>query len=172
MSSFATRDDVLARAGRLGGAFSVAGKRPTLTDLDAFAAAASEEVAEAIRGAGFDPTTLDTDATQALADLAAYGALGRALRGLGDASPQVQELLAHAELVWSSAMGAKGTIADGSFPVIRALAAGAAGGGPVASGGSFWGDEPGYGTPDMVAAENDALHGGNTGPGFRKEQKL
>lgn len=175
MAAYATTDDVLARAGRVGSAFTVAGRRPNLADVAAFLTAVSVEVDEAIRARGFDPALLDTNAKAALLDLVAYGALSRALRALGDRSPEVLSVLAEADAVWTSAMGdttTAGSIRDGTFPVIAALEAGAAGGGPVVSAGSFWTDEPTYGTPAAAQAEWSALRGTNLAPGFSRGQPL
>jgi hypothetical protein len=172
---YASQDDVLARAGRVGGAFSVPGRQPTLADVDAFLVAVSAEIDEAIRARGFDPASLDSNAKAALLDLAAYGALARALRALGDRSPEVLQILVEADAVWASAMGdtkAPGSISDGTFPVIAALLAGAAGGGAVSSAGSFWGDETDYGRPDQARAEANELWGTNLAPGFSRGQRL
>jgi hypothetical protein len=80
-------------------------RQPNLADVDAFLVAVSDEIDEAIRARGFDPASLDTNAKAALLDLAAYGALARALRALGDRSPEVLQILVEADAVWSSAMG-------------------------------------------------------------------
>jgi hypothetical protein len=175
MASYATRDDVLLRAGRIGPAFSVAGKRPNLTDIDALVSQLSDEVDEAVRARGFDPAALDANAKTALLDVVAYGALARAVRALGDQSPEVQQILVEADAVWSSAMGdgtTAGTIAGGTFPAIAALLAGAAGGGTVVSAGSFWEDEPDYGRPAAVQREYNTLWGTNLAPGVSKGQRL
>lgn len=178
MTAYATRDDVLARAGRVGGAFSVAGKRPNLTDLDAFTVDASAQVDEAVRARGFDPAGLDANAQAGLKDLVAYGALARALRALGDRTPEVQELLVEADAVWSYAMGDQtdaGSIAEGTYPVIAALEAGA-GGTVVLSAGSLWDDDETCLEPeDFVPLRPLAgVWGrwGRRGPAFRRGQKL
>lgn len=175
MAIYATRDDVLARAGRIGGAFSIAGRRPNLTDIDAFLDQLSDEVDEAVRARGFDPAGLDANAKKSLLDLVAYGALARAARALGDRSPEVQQVLVEADAVWSSAMGdatSAGTIAEGTFPLIVALEAGAGGGGQVVSAGSFWGDEPNAGRPEWTLQEYYTLRGTNLAPGVSRGQKL
>lgn len=175
MAVYATRDDVLARAGRIGGAFSIAGKRPNLTDIDGFLDDLSDQVDEAIRARGFDPAALDANAQKSLLDLVAYGALARAARALGDRSPEVLSVLTEADAVWGLAMGDgtnEGTIAAGTFPAIAALLAGLGGGGAVISAGSFWEDEPDYGRPAAVQREFDALWGTNLAPGFSRGQKL
>lgn len=173
--AYATRDDVLARAGRIGSAFSVAGRRPNLSDVDAFVAQLSDEVDEAVRARGFDPAGLDANAKTALLDVVAYGALARAARALGDRSPEVLSVLTEADAVWTSAMGdgtTAGAIAAGTFPAIAALIAGAGGGGAVVSAGSFWEDEPDYGRPAAVQREYNALWGTNLAPAFSKGQRL
>lgn len=181
MAAYATRDDVLARVGRVAGAFSVAGRRPNLADVDEFLADASAQIDEAIRGRGFDPALLDANALTALRDLAAYGATARALRALGDRSPEVLQVLVEADAVWTSAMGdpkatqadaAAGTIRLGTYPVILALEAGQAGGGPGATAGSFWQSEPDYGRLPQQLVEYNRLFGTNLAPGFSRGQKL
>ncbi len=175
MASYAVNDDVLARAGRVGSAFSVAGKRPNAADITAYLDELSVTVDEAIRSRGFDPAGLDANAKKTLLDLVAYGALARALRGLGDRSPGVLEILVEADAVWSSAMGDQknaGSISDGTHPVIVALTAGAAGGGSVVSAGNFWDDEPAYGSYPAAIQEYWRLRGTNLAPGFSRGQKL
>lgn len=118
---------------------------------------------------------MDANAKKSLLDLVAYGAVARAVRGLGDRSPEVLSVLVEADAVWSSAMGdskSAGSIADGTFPLIVALEAGAAGGGAVVSAGSFWGDESNYGRPESLQAEYIRLRGTNLAPGMSKGQHL
>lgn len=181
MAAYATQDDVLGRAGRVGGAFSVAGRRPNLSDVDAYLTAVSAEIDEAFRARGFDPSRIDANAVAALKDLAAYGALARALRALGDRSPEVQQILVEADMVWTSAMGdpkatraeaIAGSIRNGTHPVVLALEAGIAGGGAVVSAGNFWDDESQYGSRAAALVEFDRLWGTNLAPGFSRGQKL
>lgn len=83
-------------------------------------------------------------------------------------------MLVEADAVWSSAMGDQtdaGSIAEGTFPLIAALQAGAAGG-TVTSASSLWSSEPDYGSPDSVQREYLALRGTNLAPGFAKGQHL
>jgi len=178
--AYATNDDVLARAGRIGGAFQVAGKRPNLADIDGFIDDLTADVDDAIKGHGFDPTQLDAPSQKALLDLVAYGALARALRGLGDASPQVKQAQVEADLVWTAAMGdpasrqadaIMGAMRRGDHPVIRALQSGQAGGVPIEA-GTFWEDEPDYGRPYQLLEEYWALRGTNLAPGFSRGQKF
>lgn len=176
---YAVRDDVIARVGRVAGYFTVAGNRPNLADIDAFLDELSTDVDEAIRGMGFDPAAIDTNAQKALLDLVAWGAAARAVRGMGDRSPEVLQILVEADVVWTAAMGdpssrqadaIQGSIRRGDHPVIRALQAGQAGGGEVISAGVFWEEEPNYGRPEALLQEWYALYGTNLAPGFSKGQ--
>lgn len=169
MAVYATRDDVLARAGRIGTAFSIAGKRPNLADIDAFLDELSVEVDEAIRARGFDPTALDANAKKSLLDLVAYGAVARAVRALGDRSPEVLSVLTEADAVWTLGIA---QVTDGTFGVLAALEAGQAGGGAVVTAGSFWGDEENYGRPESLQQEYIRLRGTNLAPGMSKGQHL
>lgn len=153
MAAYATQADVLARAGRVGGGFSVAGKRPSLADIDLFLADTAALIDQSVRALGFEPATLSAPELAAFKDLNAYGALQRALAGLdpADRPDSATALLDEARAVWEGAMGDpagknEGTIAAGTFPAIRALLAGQAGGGPAVTAGAFWLDEPAYPT--------------------------
>lgn len=179
--SYADRDDVLARAGRVGGAFSVAGRRPNLTDVDGFLVDVTADVDEKIRALGFDPAGIDANAQAGFKDLAAYGALARALRALGDRSPEVLSMLTEADAVWYAAMGdpqsrqpdaIKGSIAMGNFPAIAALLAGVAGGGEAVSAGNFWDDEATFGRPEQRLEEWFELWGTNLAPNVSRGQKF
>lgn len=175
MASYAVLDDVLARVGRVAGYFAVAGNRPNQADITGWLDQLSTDVDEAIRALGFDPAGIDANAKKVLLDLVAYGAAARALRGMGDRSPEVLSILTEADLVWSSAMGdqkSKGSIADGTHPVIRALEAAVAGGGGVVSAGSFWQTEPNYGRPESLRNEYVQLYGTNLAPAMSKGQHL
>lgn len=176
--AYATNDDVLARAGRIGAAFQVDGKRPSLDDIDGFLDDLTADVDDAIKGHGFDPSQLDAQSQKVLLDLVAYGALARAVRGLNDASPQVKQVQVEADAVWTSAMGdpasrqpdaIMGSMRRGDHPVIRALQSGEAGGVPIEA-GSFWEDEPDYGRPYERLNEYWQLRGTNLAPGFSRGQ--
>lgn len=175
MAAYAVLDDVLARVGRLGRAFSIAGQRPNQADITNFLDELSTEVDEAIRSRGFDPAGIDANAKKSLLDLVAYGAAARALRALGDRSPEVLQVLVEADAVWGAAMGdgtSAGSIFDGTHPLFTALDAGAAGGGAVVSASSFWESESNYGRYESAIAEYWALRGTNIGPSTSKGQKL
>lgn len=137
--AYATFDDVLARAGRVGGAFTVAGKRPNQADITAFIATVSAEIDLEIRRAGYDPSTLDATETAALTDLAAWGAVARGLAGIDPSSrpDNLQQLIDQAERIWPSEPGARrAAIVD---DIIGVLLAGPAG--PAESrAGSWWDD--------------------------------
>lgn len=153
MAAYAQSADVIARAGRVGGGFSVAGKRPTVADIDGFLTDTAVLIDEAVRGRGFDPAALDANAKAAFKDLNAYGALLRALAGMdpSDRPDSATELMKEARAVWDGAMGSadgskEGSIASGKFPAIRALLAGQAGAGKQVLASAFQIDEPGYPT--------------------------
>jgi hypothetical protein len=171
--AYASTDDVLARAGRVQGAFQVTGRRPNLTDLDAFLDDTAGLIDAAIRARGFDPDGLDQTTKDAFSDLNAYGALARALSAMQDPPT---DLLAEARLVWESAMGTpqnpRGTISLGTFPAIAVLEAGAGGGGAGATAGSLWTDEPQYGGLASVTEEANRLRDTNLAPAFSRDQKL
>jgi len=167
--AYAGLDDVVARMGRVSGYFAVAGNRPNNADITTFLDELSTEVDEAIRARGFDPAAIDANGKKALLDLVAYGAAARALRGMGDRSPEVLSVLVEADSVWTAGRGA---ITDGTFSLLTALEAGAAGGGPVVSAGQFWDDEPTYGNPDSLRNEFYKLRFTNLGVGFQRGQKL
>jgi predicted nucleic acid-binding Zn-ribbon protein len=169
VAAYAALDDVLARCGRVGGAFSVADARPDSADIEAFLVECGNQVDEAIRAHGFDPESLTAEASSSLLDLVAYGAASRALHALGDRSPEVAAIMVEADAVWALGLA---SLADGTNPVIAALEAGAAGGGQVVSAGSFWNDEPTYGDYNSRLAEYYRLRNTNLGVGVSKGQKL
>jgi hypothetical protein len=171
---YAVNDDVLLRAGRVAGIFSVAGKRPNISDIDKLLADVSNEIDAEFRARGYDPALFDQSVKDALKDLAAYGALYRAVSA-ADPSGSVQNLRNVADTareVWESAMGtpsAEGSIAKGTFSVVRQLEAGRGGGGPGTSAGSFFDEEPLYPTDsDFVEGRQQPLQA----PEFARGQKL
>lgn len=172
-SSYAAVDDVLARAGRVRGAFSVVGKHPDSTDIENFLLATAQEIDAAIRARGFDPDSLDPDTKEAFRDLNAYGALSRALSAMAGAP---RDMLDEARLVWESAIGTPqdpaGSIARGTFPAIAVLEAGEGGGGEGSTAGSLWDEEPEYGTQAWADAEAAVLRGTNFAPTVTRGQKL
>lgn len=166
--SYATPDDVLLRAGRVGGAFTVAGRRPNLADLDTLLANVSAEIDVEIRQRGYDPAALDQTTTDALTDVAAYGALARALPAIDPSSrpDNVDKLIEIAEGVWSSTPGKRG---NQLASILLLLEAGRGGGGPGTSAGSFWDEEPDYPTQsDLLTARLNPLEA----PEFAKRQTL
>src|SRR2546425_643783 len=102
LMAYANTDDVLARAGRVQGIFTVAGKRPNLADLDKFLDDTTAEIDAAVRARGFDPASFETATSEAFRDLNAYGALARGLSAIPNAPA---DLLAEARSVWEAAMG-------------------------------------------------------------------
>jgi hypothetical protein len=171
--SYATTDDVLARAGRVQGIFTVASKRPNLADLAKLLDDTAADINAAVRARGFDPDLFDQDTSDAFRDLNAYGALAR---GLAAIQNPPSALLAEARGVWEAAMGTPqdpgGTIAAGTFPAIAMLEAGAGGGGAGATAGSLWTDEPTYGSIAGVISEANQLRDTNLAPEFSRKQKL
>jgi hypothetical protein len=167
VASYATFDDVNTRLGRFVGLFSVTGKHPDQTDIEALLDDAAADIDSAISARGFDPATISDEAKAGLVDLNAYGALARALPS-ANLGPQGAALLAVAQSVWDLAMGAKGSIAAGTFPVIALLEA--EGGGPAA--GDLWSDDPSYGSQAGLESENLQLRDTNLAPAFRRRQSL
>lgn len=139
--AYAVRDDVLARAGRVAGAFSIAGKRPNLADIDAFIADVTAEIDVEIRRRGFDPALLDAEVVVALRDIAAYGALAKALAGIdpSDRPDNLDNLVAKAESVWSSD-ASSGRRSAQIASIVGIIEAGVGGGGTGPSAGSLWDD--------------------------------
>jgi hypothetical protein len=171
--SYATTDDVLARAGRVQGVFTVAGKRPNLADLEKFLDDTASDINAAVLARGFDPALFDESTSEAFRDLNAYGALAR---GLAAIQNPPRDLLAEARSVWEAAMGTAtdpgGTIAAGTFPAIAMLEAGAGGGGTGPSAGALWTDEETYGSVSSVISEANQLRDTNLAPEFSREMKL
>jgi hypothetical protein len=166
---YATTDDVLARAGRVGGTFTVAGRRPNLEDVAQLVDDVAAEIDVEIRARGFDPAALDDATAAALRDINAYGALARALAGVdpSDRPDNLDALIKRAEKVWSSDPGSDKR-GDALAQVLAVLAAGAGGEAVAVSAGSLWDDEPDYGTPLQQRQETLELGYTNLGPGFRR----
>lgn len=141
MAPYANQDDVLARAGRIGGAFSVAGRRPSLADIDEFLLDVTAEINVEIRRHGFDPAALDAEVVTALRDIAAYGALAKALAGVDPSSrpDNLENLVKKAEGVWSSDASSSRRSAQ-IQSIIGIIEAGVGGGGTGPSAGSLWDD--------------------------------
>lgn len=139
MAVYAVRDDVLARAGRFAGVFSVANKRPNLADLDAMLETVSASIDIEIRAAGYDPDLITADLAESLRDVAAWAVLLRALPEASPGSDEVEPTLERARQILTAA-GFPG-LAEGAsdvFSAIEVLQTGAAGGGAGTSAGSFW----------------------------------
>lgn len=178
MPAYAELADVHARAGRFAGALT-AGGHPNEADVEQLLVDLSALVDVAVRSRGYDPDTLDTGVKGALRDVVAYGALARAYATIPDSSEELEKLVTYASRVWGAAMGdpssntaagQKGSIASGTHPAIAALEAGEAGGGGQ-SAGSFWEDEPQFGTPAQVQAELRSTPA-ELAPTFAKSQPL
>lgn len=149
--AYASVDDVQLRAGRVAKIFEVANKRPNLADIAKLLDDVSSEVDAEFRARGYDPDAFSATTNEALRDLAAYGALYRAIPAAdpSGSDQNLRNVYDTARAVWEGAMGVpgkSGSIADGSFSVIRLLEAGAGGGGPGTSAGSLWDEEPLYPT--------------------------
>lgn len=139
--AYAVRDDVLARAGRYGGVFSVPGKRPNEADLDVFLDEVASLIDTEIRRRGYDPALLTADSLAVLTDVNAWAVVIRALPQALPGDEDAQELIDRGiEIVKAAGFP---SLADGGvdvFGLLEALDAGAAGGGPGSSAGSFWDD--------------------------------
>lgn len=178
MASYATVDDIKARAGRVQGAFSVQNRRPNESDLQQFLDDTAAEIDAAIEARGYNPAGLETATKEGLRDLNAYGAL---LRGLVAIDPSnlpatAQGLTDTARGVWEGAMGTpadprSGSIAMGTFPAIAVLEAGRGGAGGQGA-GSLWQDDPTYGSEASMEAEATRLRDTNLAPAFSRRQKL
>lgn len=161
--AFATFTDVEARAGRYAPLFQVAGKQPDQDTVNALLVDVSAELTGALVARGFD-APYDSAATAALVDVAAYGALARALASVPAGDRSLDELKAYATQVWAAGLAA---VAAGVHPAVAVLEG--AGGG--ASAGSFWGDEPEYGQAGVVVPSAEDV-GEPLAPGFWKGQTL
>jgi hypothetical protein len=163
MAAYGDFADVLSRAGRIGGAFQLAGSKPNQTDVEEFLTDTAAELDSAIRSRGFSIASLSSEVKAALKDVNVYGALSRALAGLPD-SPEVTRLRDYATAIWEGALAA---IAAGTFPALAELEVGPGGEGGQA--GSFWGEEEGYPTEGDIAAMREWPSGA---PGFAKGMSL
>lgn len=163
MAAYATADDVKARAGRAANTFGVAGKRPNETDLEKFLIDVSAEIDSLLRGRGHDPAALPAGVAAALRDLAAYGALYRALPGvdMSDRPDETKKLLDTARRIWE---GGTKALAEGTLPALAQLEA--AGG---SSAGDFWTDHPAYPTTGDV---EEARTYPSLAPGMAKGMSL
>jgi hypothetical protein len=160
--------DVTARAGRFGGVFTVAGKKPDQADVEAIITDVAAEIDAAILSRGFDPAAMDAGISAAFKDVNAYGALARALPA-ATTGEEADKLLKQAQAFWADALAA---ILDGSFPAIRALVAGEGGGGATTPAGNFWDDEPDYGSYASQLEEWLELRCTNLAPTFQRGQSF
>jgi hypothetical protein len=161
--AYAAFADVVARAGRVAGAFSVSGKHPNQQDIEIMLADVSVLVDAAIRSRGFDPATIGDDVAEALRDLVAYGALTRALAGIDPGAPGLSSLVTRADAIWTSGLAA---IMDGTHSALLELEAGSTG----PSAGALWTDDPTYG--QHVSPEQRRELNEDFAPGFARTQKL
>jgi hypothetical protein len=168
--AYAAFADVTARAGRIAAAFTVAETVVGRTEIDAFLVTCASEIDAEISARGFDPSALSQAAIAALVDLNAYGALARALTALvpGSRGANAQTLNDQAWKVWNEGIA---SIKDGTHPVIAMLVSGQ--GGAAAHGaGSFWTEEPNYGSLAGLAAEETQLQDTDLQVGFRRNEVL
>lgn len=142
MAAYAVRDDVLARAGRFSGVFSVAGKRPNLADLDAFLEDVSAIIDAEIRARGFDPASLTPELQRSLKDVNAWAVIVRALPEAAPGDDEIEPIVEQGRGILEAA-GFPSLAASGStdvFAALEALEAGEGGGGVGAVAGSYVGD--------------------------------
>lgn len=145
--AYATRDDVLARAGRFAGLFDVAGRRPSLADLDALVETVSAAVDVEIRAHGYDPASLTNDLAEALRDVVAWAVLIRALPEASPGDNATEPTVERGRTIVAAsgfrALAGGGTdVLEAMAGAIGALEAGTGGGGTGTSAGSFWDDLP------------------------------
>lgn len=170
MAAYAVRDDVLARAGRFQGVFSVAGKRPNLGDLDLFLDDVSAIIDVEIRARGYDPDLLTVEIKDSLRDVAAWAVLLRALPEASPGSDEIEPTLDRARAILNAAgfpSLAEGGAAD-VFVALEALEAGTGGGGPGTSAGSFLADLE----DELSIAEEEEIDSDTVGPQWRRGQSL
>lgn len=166
--AYAVFADVTARAGRVAGAFSVAGKHPDQADVEKFLADVSALIDAAIRSRGFDPAGLDQTVKDALKDLAAYGALARSLTALDPTGRSgFGALLTEAQGIWEAGLAG---IEAGTAEAILELEAGVGGGGTGSTAGSLSIDDPAYGQ-NIPPAQRLELNA-DFAPAIARTQKL
>lgn len=139
--AYADVEDVLARAGRFAGVFDVAGKRPSVADLDTFVAEVAAVIDSKIRARGFNPGTLSDEVVSALRDVNAWAVLIRALPSALVGDPAADDLLAQAKAIVAGAgfeelAGGGGDV----FTLLEVVESAQEGGGAGSSAGSFWDD--------------------------------
>lgn len=146
MATYATQDDVLARAGRFAGLFQVAGKRPNLADIDAMLDTVSAVIDVEIEAHGYDPASLTADLVESLRDVAAWAVLVRALPEASPGDNATESTVERGQKILDAsgfpALGESGVNVLEAIASIGALEAGAGGGGPGTSAGSFWDELP------------------------------
>lgn len=186
--SYAVQDDVLARAGRFAGLFTVAGKRPNLADIDAMLATVTSAIDVEIKAHGYDPAVLTDDLVEMLRDVNAWAVLVRALPEASPGDNAIADTVARGTAILTAsgfpslAEGGAGNVLV-SLGAIAALEAGSGGGGPGSSAGSFWDELPeDWMTGRLnrrgdVQLQNgmppqDLLDGLDAAPQFRRGQSL
>lgn len=144
--AYATQDDVLARAGRFGGLFSVAGRRPNLADVDELLETITAIVDSDIRAHGYDPALLTDDLAGALRDVVAWATLIRVLPEASPGDPAVDAVVERGRAIVTAsgfpALAEGGTNVIAALGALGTLEAGQGGGGPGSSAGSFWDELP------------------------------
>lgn len=183
---YATVDDVYARAGRFAGLFQVAGKHPDQTDLATELGVITDSIDVEIRAHGYEPASLDADLISSLRDVAAWAAIVRLLPGASPGDNAVDAIVERGQAILNAsgfpALG-EGTNVIAQIGAIAALEAGAGGGGPGSSAGSFWDDLPAdtiwsrMRRGDVVVLTNGAIPdaesaAADAGPQFRRGMSL
>jgi hypothetical protein len=163
VAGYAAFANVAARAGRYAPLFDVAGKQPDETTIEGLLIDVDAELDAAIGARGLTVPVTDAVAKAALLDVAAYGALARALAGVpGD--DDLTALRDYAQTVWLASLTA---ISKGAFPAIAVLEL--AGGGATA--GDFWTENPDFGSDAQIRSEA-ATTNASLAPAFAKGQTL
>ncbi|MBA2327332.1 MAG: hypothetical protein H0V95_11905 [Actinobacteria bacterium] len=162
-TEYASWGDVQARAGRWVNLFTVEGKHPNIADVEQLLVNVNAEIDAALRARGHDPAALTPDRRSAFTDLSAYAALARALVAVPDSPDELKALIARADRIEKTGFAG---LYSGGFAVLAELEA--TGG---TSAGTFWGDEPDYGTAAQVEVELETTPAGHL-PAFARDQEM